>query len=70
MSSDSPLVPTDPRHDARQARTGRLDAAKALLARGVDVNAKLEGGQTAIMWAAAEGHLAVVEALIAAVARD
>mgnify|MGYP003351585991 CR=1 FL=1 len=29
MSSDSPLVPTDPRHDARQARTGRLDACHA-----------------------------------------
>jgi ankyrin repeat protein len=30
------------------------------------VNAKLENGQTATMWAAADGHVAVVEALLAA----
>jgi ankyrin repeat protein len=30
------------------------------------VNAKLPGGQTALMWAAAEGHAAVVQALLAA----
>ena len=49
------------------ARTGKLDAVKALLARGVEVNAKLPlGGQTALMWAAADGHAAVVDALLAA----
>jgi ankyrin repeat protein len=37
---------------------------KALLAHGADVNAKEKGGQTAIMWAAAEGHLQVVDLLI------
>ncbi|MEO6244365.1 MAG: ankyrin repeat domain-containing protein, partial [Opitutaceae bacterium] len=49
------------------ARTGQLDAVQALLARGVDVNAKLPtGGQTALMWATHEGNTAVVAALIAA----
>ena len=43
------------------ARTGKVDAVKVLLRYGADVNAK-EGwhGQTALMWAAAEGHPAVV----------
>ena len=40
---------------------------KALLARGATVDAKDEArGQTALMWAAAEGHAAVVQALLAA----
>ena len=30
------------------------------------MNARLPGGQTALMWAAAEGHAAVVQALLAA----
>ena len=39
------------------ARTGKLDAVNALLARGADPNAKESWrGQTALMWAAAEGH--------------
>ena len=44
------------------ARTGRVDAVRALIARGADVNAT-EGrrGQTALMWAAAEGHVETVE---------
>ena len=45
MSSDSPLVPTDPRHDARQARTGRLDAARRELA---DASGRGEGGRHAM----------------------
>jgi ankyrin repeat protein len=44
------------------SRTGRTDA---LLDAGADVKAKEERtGQTALMWAAAEGHGEVVEALI------
>ena len=39
---------------------------KALLARGADVNAKERRGQTALMWAAAEGHAEVVELLLKA----
>ena len=40
------------------ARTGALEAVKALLARGADVNAvETSEGQTAVMWAAAEGTL-------------
>lgn len=47
------------------ARTGKVDAVKVLLRYGADVNAK-EGwrGQTALMWAAAEGHPAVIRALV------
>jgi uncharacterized protein len=39
---------------------------EALLARGADVNAREMKGQTALMWAAAEGHLEVVDALLSA----
>lgn len=47
------------------ARTGRLDAVKLLLAHGADANARESWmGQTALMWAAAENHAAVVGALI------
>ena len=49
------------------ARTGKIGAVKALLFRGAEVNAKeSEHEQTAIMWAAAEGHTEVVETLLAA----
>jgi ankyrin repeat protein len=48
------------------ARTGKLGPVKALLARGADVNAKERRGQTALMWAAAEGHAAVSLALLQA----
>lgn len=48
------------------SRTGRVDAVKALLARGAVVDAKEgERGQTALVWAAAEGHAAVIDLLIA-----
>jgi ankyrin repeat protein len=47
------------------ARTGALASVRALLARGASVNSKDERrGQTALMWAAAEGHAEVVQALI------
>jgi ankyrin repeat protein len=47
------------------ARTGSLASVKALLARGAIVDAKDDRrGQTALMWAAAEGHADVVQALI------
>jgi len=49
------------------ARTGKLAPVQALLSRGAAVDAKEnQQGQTAIMWAAAEGHTEVVNALIAA----
>src|SRR5438105_15186152 len=49
------------------ARNGRIEAVKALLARGADVHAKeSRRGQTALMWAAAEGNTEVVEALLKA----
>ena len=39
------------------ARTGVPAAVKTLLAHGADINAKESWrGQTALMWAAAEGH--------------
>jgi ankyrin repeat protein len=49
------------------ARTGSLPSVRALLSHGALVDGKEEErGQTALMWAAAEGHAAVVQALIAA----
>jgi len=49
------------------ARTGKVEAVKALLSRGADLKAKeSKKGQTALMWAAAEGNVEVVEALIQA----
>lgn len=47
------------------SRTGNADTVKLLLAHGANVNAKESWhGQTALMWAAAEGHVAVVQALV------
>jgi ankyrin repeat protein len=47
------------------ARVGSVACVKALLARAADVHAMDERrGQTALMWAAAEGHANVVELLI------
>jgi len=47
------------------ARVGVLASVKALLARGATVDAKDQThGQTAVMWAAAEGHAPVVDMLI------
>jgi uncharacterized protein len=47
------------------SRTGRLDAVRVLVEAGADVNAKEpRRGQTALLWAAAEGHATVVEYLI------
>jgi len=46
------------------ARSGKVDAAKALLAAGADINAKESwGGQSAIMWAAAQGQADMVKFL-------
>jgi ankyrin repeat protein len=46
------------------ARTGNVEAAKLLLKRGAKVNAAEQfGGQTALMWAAARRHPAMVELL-------
>ena len=49
------------------ARTGNLDAVKALIAHGANVNAK-EGWQeqTALMFAAAANNAAAVKALVQA----
>jgi ankyrin repeat protein len=47
------------------ARTGSLEAVKALLAKGANPNAKELNEQTPLMWAAAEGHTAIAQALIA-----
>ncbi len=46
------------------ARTGKIDAAKALLAAGADINAKESwGGQSALMWAAAQSQADMVKFL-------
>jgi len=52
------------------ARSGKVDAAKALLAAGADINAKENwGGQSAIMWAAAQGQADMVKFLASKDAR-
>lgn len=49
------------------ARTGKADAVRLLLTRGADVNGREpRRGQHALMWAAAEGHVEVIETLIEA----
>src|SRR5262245_10985845 len=49
------------------ANSGAAEAVKLLLERGAKVNAaESRKGQTALMWAASEGHSAVVQALIGA----
>ena len=52
------------------ARTGRVEAVRLLLTKGIDVNAtdSLQN-QSALMWAAAEGHTEVVNALLEAGAK-
>ena len=47
------------------ARTGSVDAVEALLSRGAEVNARdASESQTALMWAAAQRHPAVVRLLL------
>lgn len=47
------------------ARSGSVEAVKALVEAGADVNAaEPRRGQTALLWAAVEGHAGVVEYLI------
>jgi len=49
------------------ARTGKVDAVRALLTHGANVHAKEpRRGQDAMSWAAAEGNVQVIEALIEA----
>ena len=46
------------------ARAGKVDAAKRLLEAGADINAKEDfGGQTALMWAAAQSQAEMVKLL-------
>ena len=57
LSGETPLMTC--------ARTGSADAVTALLARGAHMDAtERERGQTAPMWAAAEGHPEVVRVLL------
>ena len=47
------------------ADAGTVEGVRALIAKGADVNAReAEDDQTALMWAAAEGHAAIVKLLI------
>jgi ankyrin repeat protein len=46
------------------AKSGDVEAARALLQSGADINAKDRYGQTALMLAAHHGHEALVETLI------
>jgi ankyrin repeat protein len=48
------------------ARTGNVEAAKLLLDRGATIDAREDfGGQTALMWASARRHPAMIELLLA-----
>src|SRR5262249_22045458 len=47
------------------ARAGRTDAVKVLIESGANVNGKeATRGQTALMWAAAEGHAEIIRLLV------
>ena len=46
------------------AMNGQLETVKAMLARGVPVDAKDNYGYTALMWGAESGHLEVVRYLV------
>lgn len=47
------------------ARGGHVDAARLLISKGADVNAREAWhGQTALMWAAAQGHVAMIDLLL------
>lgn len=60
-----PLARADDREDLRAAASkGDLKRVEALLARGVDVNARNPYGATALLYAAQQGHLDVVQALL------
>ena len=50
----------------RASEGGRIEEARALLASGVDVNARAGAGHTALMLAANEGHLEIVQMLLGA----
>jgi ankyrin repeat protein len=50
----------------RASENGNLQAVRALLKNGADLNAKMIYGNTALMLAAKKGHLEVVEALLSA----
>lgn len=55
----------DPNDDLfAAAKKGDVDAVQALLAKGVDVNAKNSYGATALSFAADKGHLAIVKLLL------
>ena len=48
------------------ARAGKLEAARVLLKAGAKVDAREKwGGQTALMWASAQGHPAMIKLLLA-----
>ena len=48
------------------ARTGNVESARLLLAAGADINVKEEwGGQSALMWAAAQSQPEMVKFLVA-----
>jgi imidazolonepropionase-like amidohydrolase/outer membrane protein assembly factor BamB len=60
-----PAIADDPKAELlAAAKKGDVAAVKALLAKGVDVNAKGDYGATALAFAADKGHLEVVKLLI------
>ena len=65
--ADPHLAPTGEPPILTCARTGRVAAVRALLARGADIDAvDAWRGQTPLMWAAAENHVPVMNLLLEA----
>ena len=69
-SQSTAVRPPDPQGRTplmQAAYAGDVTTVKALLARGVDVNAHdYRGGKTALMYAAFKGHVEIVQTLLAA----
>src|SRR5713101_7701991 len=65
FSFTTPAFAEDPKEQfLAAARKGDVEKVNALLAKGVDVNAKTRYGATALWFAAYKGHLEVVKVLL------
>lgn len=58
--------PAHPRHALITNSIDTLNALLAIISSGIDLDRKNAAGNTALHWAALNGHLAVVQALVKA----